>query len=356
MSNVRVAINGFGRIGRLAFRQMFGAEGYEVVAINDLTSPKMLANLLKYDTAQGGYAGVIGEGLHTVSSKEPVFEEDGKTVKVPGSITVDGKEITIYAQPKANLLPWGELNVDVVLECTGFYCSKEKSMAHIEAGAKKVVISAPAGKDLKTIVFSVNEKTLTAEDQVISAASCTTNCLAPMAKALNDAFPIQSGIMTTVHAYTGDQMILDGPHRKGDLRRARAGAANIVPNSTGAAKAIGLVIPELNGKLIGSAQRVPVATGSTTILVAVVKGEDVTADAINAAMKASASESFGYNKDPIVSSDVIGMRFGSLFDATQTMVTKIADGLFQVQVVSWYDNENSYTSQMVRTIKYFAQL
>ena len=356
MSNVRVAINGFGRIGRLAFRQMFGAEGYEVVAINDLTSPKMLANLLKYDTAQGGYAGVIGEGLHTVSSKEPVFEEDGKTVKVPGSITVDGKEITIYAQPKANLLPWGELNVDVVLECTGFYCSKEKSMAHIETGAKKVVISAPAGKDLKTIVFSVNEKTLTAEDQVISAASCTTNCLAPMAKALNDAFPIQSGIMTTVHAYTGDQMILDGPHRKGDLRRARAGAANIVPNSTGAAKAIGLVIPELNGKLIGSAQRVPVATGSTTILVAVVKGEDVTVDAINAAMKASASESFGYNEDPIVSSDVIGMRFGSLFDATQTMVTKIADGLFQVQVVSWYDNENSYTSQMVRTIKYFAQL
>ena len=356
MSNVRVAINGFGRIGRLAFRQMFGAEGYEVVAINDLTSPKMLANLLKYDTAQGGYAGVIGEGLHTVSSKEPVFEEDGKTVKVPGSITVDGKEITIYAQPKANLLPWGELNVDVVLECTGFYCSKEKSMAHIEAGAKKVVISAPAGKDLKTIVFSVNEKTLTAEDQVISAASCTTNCLAPMAKALNDAFPIQSGIMTTVHAYTGDQMILDGPHRKGDLRRARAGAANIVPNSTGAAKAIGLVIPELNKKLIGSAQRVPVATGSTTILVAVVKGEDVTVDAINAAMKASASESFGYNEDPIVSSDVIGMRFGSLFDATQTMVTKIADGLFQVQVVSWYDNENSYTSQMVRTIKYFAQL
>ena len=336
--------------------EVFGAEGYEVVAINDLTSPKMLANLLKYDTAQGGYAGVIGEGLHTVSSKEPVFEEDGKTVKVPGSITVDGKEITIYAQPKANLLPWGELNVDVVLECTGFYCSKEKSMAHIEAGAKKVVISAPAGKDLKTIVFSVNEKTLTAEDQVISAASCTTNCLAPMAKALNDAFPIQSGIMTTVHAYTGDQMILDGPHRKGDLRRARAGAANIVPNSTGAAKAIGLVIPELNGKLIGSAQRVPVATGSTTILVAVVKGEDVTADAINAAMKASASESFGYNEDPIVSSDVIGMRFGSLFDATQTMVTKIADGLFQVQVVSWYDNENSYTSQMVRTIKYFAQL
>ncbi len=354
--SVKVAINGFGRIGRLAFRQMFGAEGYEVVAINDLTSPKMLANLLKYDTAQGGYEGHIGQNLHTVSSKEPVFAEDGKTVVVPGSITVDGKEITIYAQPKAELLPWGEIGVDVVLECTGFYCSKEKSMAHIKAGAKKVVISAPAGKDLKTIVFSVNEKTLNKDDQVISAASCTTNCLAPMAKALNDAFPIQSGIMTTVHAYTGDQMILDGPHRKGDLRRARAGAANIVPNSTGAAKAIGLVIPELNGKLIGSAQRVPVPTGSTTILVAVVKGEDVTVDSINAAMKAQSSASFGYNEDPIVSSDVIGMRFGSLFDATQTMVTKIADGLFQVQVVAWYDNENSYTSQMVRTIKYFAEL
>ena len=354
--SVKVAINGFGRIGRLAFRQMFGAEGYEVVAINDLTSPSMLANLLKYDTAQGGYAGVIGEHAHTISSKEPVLAEDGKTVLVPGSIIVDGKEITIYAKPKADELPWGKLGVDVVLECTGFYVSKEKSMAHIRAGAKKVVISAPAGKDLKTIVFSVNEKTLTPEDQIISAASCTTNCLAPMAKALNDAFPIQSGIMTTVHAYTGDQMILDGPHRKGDLRRARAGAANIVPNSTGAAKAIGLVIPELNGKLIGSAQRVPVPTGSTTILVAVVKGENVTVDAINAAMKAQASASFGYNEDPIVSSDVIGMRFGSLFDATQTMVTKISDGLFQVQVVSWYDNENSYTSQMVRTIKYFAEL
>ncbi len=354
--SVKVAINGFGRIGRLAFRQMFGAEGYEVVAINDLTSPKMLANLLKYDTAQGGYAGHIGEAKHTVTSKEPIFEEDGKTVKVPGSITVDGKEITIYAQPKANLLPWGELGVDVVLECTGFYTSKDKAMAHVEAGAKKVVISAPAGNDLKTIVYSVNEKTLTTDDKVISAASCTTNCLAPMAKALNDAFPIQSGIMTTVHAYTGDQMILDGPQRKGDLRRARAGAANIVPNSTGAAKAIGLVIPELNGKLIGSAQRVPVTTGSTTILVAVVKGEDVTKDAINAAMKAQASASFGYNEDQIVSSDVIGMKYGSLFDATQTMVTKISDGLFQVQVVSWYDNENSYTSQMVRTIKYFAEL
>ena len=353
---VKVAINGFGRIGRLAFRQMFGAEGYEIVAINDLTSPKMLADLLKYDTAQGGYCGRIGENKHTVSSKEPVFEEDGKTVKVPGSITVDGKEITIYAMPKAQDLPWGELDVDVVLECTGFYTSKAKSQAHIDAGAKKVVISAPAGKDLKTIVFSVNENTLTKEDTIISAASCTTNCLAPMAKVLNDYAPIQSGIMSTIHAYTGDQMILDGPHRKGDLRRARAGAANIVPNSTGAAKAIGLVIPELNGKLIGSAQRVPVPTGSTTILTAVVKGKDVTADGINAAMKAAASESFGYNEDQIVSSDVIGMRYGSLFDSTQTMVSKIDDDTYQVQVVSWYDNENSYTSQMVRTIKYFAEL
>ena len=355
MSNVRVAINGFGRIGRLAFRQMFGAEGYEIVAINDLTSPKMLANLLKYDTAQGGYAGHIGENLHTVSSKEPELAEDGKTILKEGSITVDGKEITIYARPKAQDLPWKELKVDVVLECTGFYCSKEKAMAHVEAGARKVVISAPAGKDLPTIVFGVNEKTLAKEDNVISAASCTTNCLAPMAKALNDYAPIQSGIMSTIHAYTGDQMILDGPHRKGDLRRARAGAANIVPNSTGAAKAIGLVIPELNGKLIGSAQRVPVTTGSTTILTAVVKGKDVTAEGINAAMKAAANQSFGYNEDQIVSSDVIGMRFGSLFDATQTMVSKIADDLYEVQVVSWYDNENSYTSQMVRTIKYFAE-
>ncbi|MGI6196646.1 MAG: type I glyceraldehyde-3-phosphate dehydrogenase [Eubacteriales bacterium] len=350
--SVKVAINGFGRIGRLAFRQMFGAEGYEVVAINDLTSPKMLAHLLKYDTAQGNY---VAMG-HTVTSKEPVLAEDGKTVVTPGSITVDGKEITIYAMPKASDLPWGKIGVDVVLECTGFYCSKEKSMAHIEAGAKKVVISAPAGKDLPTIVYSVNEKTLTKDDKVISAASCTTNCLAPMAKALNDYAPIQSGIMTTVHAYTGDQMVLDGPHRKGDLRRARAAAQNIVPNTTGAAKAIGLVIPELNGKLIGSAQRVPTCTGSTTILVAVVKGKDITAEGINAAMKAAANESFGYNEDMIVSSDIIGMRFGSLFDATQTMVAKIDDDTYQVQVVSWYDNENSYTSQMVRTIKYFAEL
>ncbi|HRM79351.1 MAG TPA: type I glyceraldehyde-3-phosphate dehydrogenase [Gemmiger qucibialis] len=340
---VKVAINGFGRIGRLAFRQMFEAEGYEVVAINDLTSPKMLAHLLKYDTAQGSFLGKIGENKHTVEATED-------------SIIVDGKEIKIYAIKDAKDCPWGEIGVDVVLECTGFYTSKEKSMAHIAAGAKKVVISAPAGNDLKTIVYSVNEKTLTKDDQVISAASCTTNCLAPMADTLNKTFPIVSGIMTTVHAYTGDQMILDGPQRKGDLRRARAGAQNIVPNSTGAAKAIGLVIPELNGKLIGSAQRVPVPTGSTTILVAVVKGKDVTKEAINAAMKAAASQSFGYNEDQIVSSDVIGMRYGSLFDATQTMVAKIDDDTYQVQVVSWYDNENSYTSQMVRTIKYFAEL
>ena len=354
--SVKVAINGFGRIGRLAFRQMFGAEGYEIVAINDLTSPKMLANLLKYDSAQGGYAGRIGDGLHTVSSKEPELAEDGKTVLKPGSITVDGKEITIYAKANAAELPWKELKVDVVLECTGFYCSKEKSMAHINAGARKVVISAPAGKDLPTIVYNVNHETLTKDDSVISAASCTTNCLAPMAKALNDIAPIQSGIMSTIHAYTGDQMLLDGPHRKGDLRRARAGAANIVPNSTGAAKAIGLVIPELNGKLIGSAQRVPVTTGSTTILTAVVKYDgELTAEVINAAMKKAANESYGYNEDPIVSSDVIGMRFGSLFDATQTMVCSLGGGLYEVQVVSWYDNENSYTSQMVRTIKYFSE-
>ena len=340
---VKVAINGFGRIGRLAFRQMFEAEGYEVVAINDLTSPKMLAHLLKYDTAQGSFLGKIGENKHTVEATED-------------SIIVDGKEIKIYAIKDAKDCPWGQIGVDVVLECTGFYTSKEKSMAHIAAGAKKVVISAPAGNDLKTIVYSVNEKTLTKDDQVISAASCTTNCLAPMADTLNKTFPIVSGIMTTVHAYTGDQMILDGPQRKGDLRRARAGAQNIVPNTTGAAKAIGLVIPELNGKLIGSAQRVPVPTGSTTILVAVVKGKDVTKESINAAMKAAASQSFGYNEDPIVSSDVIGMRYGSLFDATQTMVAKIDDDTYQVQVVSWYDNENSYTSQMVRTIKYFAEL
>ena len=339
---VKVAINGFGRIGRLAFRQMFDADGYEVVAINDLTSPKMLAHLLKYDTAQGGFCGKFGEGKHTVEATED-------------SIIVDGKEIKIYKEADANNCPWGALKVDVVLECTGFYVSKEKSQAHINAGARKVVISAPAGNDLPTIVYNVNHTTLTKEDNIISAASCTTNCLAPMAKALNDYAAIQSGIMSTIHAYTGDQMILDGPQRKGDLRRARAGAANIVPNSTGAAKAIGLVIPELNGKLIGSAQRVPTPTGSTTILVAVVKGKDVTKEGINAAMKAAATESYGYCEEEIVSSDIIGMKFGSLFDATQTMVSKIDDDTYQVQVLSLYDNENSYTSQMVRTIKYFSE-
>ena len=335
---VKVAINGFGRIGRLAFRQMFGAEGYEVVAINDLTSPAMLAHLLKYDSSQGKY-----EKADTVSAGED-------------SIKVDGKEIKIYACPDANNCPWGELKVDVVLECSGFYTSKEKAQAHINAGARKVVISAPAGNDLPTIVYNTNHKTLKASDTIISAASCTTNCLAPMADALNNYAPIQSGIMLTIHAYTGDQMTLDGPQRNGDLRRSRAAAVNIVPNSTGAAKAIGLVIPELNGKLIGSAQRVPVPTGSTTVLTAVVKKAGVTVDEINAAMKAAATESFGYNTDLIVSSDVVGMRFGSLFDATQTMASQISDDTYEVQVVSWYDNENSYTSQMVRTIKYFSEL
>ena len=335
---VKVAINGFGRIGRLAFRQMFGAEGFEVVAINDLTSPKMLAHLLKYDSTQGRYA-----LADTVTAGED-------------SITVDGKEIKIYAKANAAELPWGEIGVDVVLECTGFYTSKEKAQAHIDAGAKKVVISAPAGKDLPTVVFGVNENVLTPDDKIISAASCTTNCLAPMANALNKYAPIQSGIMSTIHAYTGDQMVLDGPHRKGDLRRARAAAVNIVPNSTGAAKAIGLVIPELNGKLIGSAQRVPVPTGSTTILTAVVKGKDITVEGINAAMKSASNQSFGYTEELLVSSDIVGIRYGSLFDATQTMVAQIAEDLYQVQVVSWYDNENSYTSQMVRTIKYFAEL
>ena len=330
---VKVAINGFGRIGRLAFRQMFGAEGYDVVAINDLTSPKMLAHLLKYDSSQGTYA-----KADTVSAGED-------------TITVDGKTLKIYKEPDANNCPWGELGVDVVLECSCFYTSKEKAQAHINAGAKKVVISAPAGNDLPTIVYNVNHKTLTKDDKIISAASCTTNCLAPMAKALNDLAGIKSGIMSTIHAYTRDQMILDGPQRKGDLRTSRAGAINIVPNSTGAAKAIGLVIPELNGKLIGSAQRVPTPTGSTTILVATVE-KSVTKEEINAAMKAAATESFGYNEEEIVSSDIVGSTYGSIFDATQTMVGE--DNL--VQVVSWYDNENSYTSQMVRTIKYFAEL
>ena len=334
---VKVAINGFGRIGRLAFRQMFGAEGYEVVAINDLTSPKMLAHLLKYDSSQGTY-----EKAATVKAGED-------------SITVDGQEIKIYAFPDANNCPWGEIGVDVVLECSGFYTSKEKAQAHINAGAKKVVISAPAGNDLPTVVYNTNHTILKPEDTIISAASCTTNCLAPMADALNKYAPIQSGIMCTIHAYTGDQMTLDGPQRKGDLRRSRAAAVNIVPNSTGAAKAIGLVIPELNGKLIGAAQRVPTPTGSTTILTAVVDGE-VTVDQINAAMKAASTESFGYNTDEIVSSDIVGMRYGSLFDSTQTMVLPLDNGTTEVQVVSWYDNENSYTSQMVRTIKYFAEL
>ena len=334
---VKVAINGFGRIGRLAFRQMFGAEGYDVVAINDLTSPKMLAHLLKYDSSQGTYA---------LADKVEATDD---------SIIVDGKEIKIYAKANAEELPWGEIGVDVFLECTGLYTSKEKASAHIKAGARKVVISAPAGNDLPTIVYNVNHNVLKPEDTVISAASCTTNCLAPMAKALNDLAPNKSGIMCTIHAYTGDQMTLDGPQRKGDLRRSRAAAVNIVPNSTGAAKAIGLVIPELNGKLIGAAQRVPTPTGSTTILTAVVDGE-VTVDQINAAMKAASTESFGYNTDEIVSSDIVGMRYGSLFDSTQTMVLPLDNGTTEVQVVSWYDNENSYTSQMVRTIKYFAEL
>ena len=332
----KIAINGFGRIGRLSFRKMFEDDKFDVVAINDLATTEMLAYLLKYDSVQGNFG-------HDVDHDEE-------------HIIVGDKKIRIYKEADPAKLPWGELGVDIVLECTGFFASKAKAQAHIDAGAKKVLISAPAGSDLPTIVYGVNEKTLTKEDNIISAASCTTNCLAPMAKALNDYREVRTGFMTTIHAYTGDQMILDGPHKKNNFRRARAGAINIVPNSTGAAKAIGLVIPELNGKLIGSAQRVPVPTGSTTILTAVVKGTDVTVEGINAAMKAAASESFGYNEDPIVSSDVIGMRYGSLFDATQTMVSKIADNLYEVQVVSWYDNENSYTSQMVRTIKYFAEL
>ncbi len=334
---VKVAINGFGRIGRLAFRQMFKAEGFEIVAINDLTSPAVLAHLLKYDSTQGKYA-----LADTVSATDD-------------SIIVDGVEIRIYKESDAKNLPWADLDVDVVLECTGFYTSKAKAQAHIDAGAKHVIISAPAGNDLPTIVYNVNHETLTNEDTIISAASCTTNCLAPMAKALNDAYSIQSGIMCTIHSYTGDQMTLDGPQRKGDLRRSRAAAVNIVPNSTGAAKAIGLVIPELAGKLIGSAQRVPTPTGSTTLLTAVIKGNPTVAD-INAVMKAASNESFGYNEDEIVSSDVIGMTYGSLFDSTQTMVLPINDELSEVQVVSWYDNENSYTSQMVRTIKHFGKL
>ena len=334
---VRVAINGFGRIGRLAFRQMFGAEGYEIVAINDLTSPSMLAHLLKYDSAQGTYA---------LADKVEAKED---------SIVVDGKEIKIYAEADPAKLPWGELDVDVVLECTGFFASKDKAMAHVNAGAKKVVISAPAGNDLPTIVFGVNEGTLTKDDQVISAASCTTNCLAPMADTLNKLAKIRKGYMTTVHAYTGDQMTLDGPQRKGDLRRARAAAVNIVPNSTGAAKAIGLVIPELKGVLDGGAQRVPVPTGSLTQLVAVVEGA-VTAEQVNETKKKAADQSFGYTEEELVSSDIIGINYGSLFDATQTTVMDMGNNETLVKVVSWYDNENSYTSQMVRTIKYFSEL
>ena len=334
---IKVAINGFGRIGRLAFRQMFNKEGYEVVAINDLTSPDMLAHLLKYDSVQKRYEG------HTIESTED-------------SIIVDGKEIKIFKEPEPQNLPWKELDVDVVFECTGFFTKKDKAMAHIEAEAKKVIISAPAGDDVKTIVYGVNENILDKDDVIISAASCTTNCLAPMAYNLNKLANIESGIMITVHAYTGDQMILDGPHRKGDLRRARAGACNIVPNSTGAAKAIGLVIPELKGKLIGSAQRVPVPTGSSTILIAVVKGTDITVEKINEYMKQNSNDSYGYTEDPIVSSDIIGSTAGSVFDATQTMVNKIGEDLYQVQVVSWYDNENGYTSQMIRTANYLKEL
>jgi glyceraldehyde 3-phosphate dehydrogenase len=334
---VKVAINGFGRIGRLAFRQMFMAEGYEVVAINDLTNPIMLAHLLKYDSGQGRYA-----LADKVEAKE-------------NSIVVDGKEIQIYASRDPKDLPWGELDVDVVLECTGFFTSKDKATAHLIAGAKKVVISAPAGNDLPTIVYGVNETILTKEDTIISAASCTTNCLAPMAAALNKLAPIEKGFMTTIHAYTGDQMTLDGPHPKGDLRRARAAAVNIVPTSSGAAKAIGLAIPELSGKLDGVSQRVPVKTGSLTELVSVVN-KTVTKEEVNSAMKAAADGSFGYTEEELVSSDIIGITYGSLFDATQTKVTSLAEGKTLVKTVSWYDNENSYTSQMVRTIKYFAEL
>lgn len=334
---VRVAINGFGRIGRLAFRQMFGTEEFQVVAINDLTSPRMLAHLLKYDSTQGTY--LLAQA---VSHDE-------------GAILVAGQRIPIYAESDACKLSWGELGVDVVLECTGFYTTREKASSHLKAGAKKVVISAPAGEDVPTIVYNVNHHTLKPEDRIVSAASCTTNCLAPMAKALNDCHPILSGIMCTIHGYTGDQMTLDGPQRKGDLRRSRAAAVNIVPNSTGAAKAIGLVIPELKGKLIGAAQRVPTPTGSTTLLHAVVQGQ-TTAEELNAAIRAQTNESFGYNTDEIVSSDIIGMRYGSLFDATQTMVMNMDHNTAHVQVVSWYDNENSYTTQMVRTIQYLSDL
>lgn len=335
----KVAINGFGRIGRLTFRQIFNRDDFEVVAINDLTQPDMLAYLLKYDSTQGGFHN------HTVTHTDH-------------SITVDDHEIEIYKEPDPSKLPWAKLGVDLVLECTGLFCSKDKSQAHINAGAKKVLISAPAGNDLPTIVYGVNHEILTAKDTIVSAASCTTNCLAPMAKALNDYRELRTGFMTTIHAYTGDQMILDGPHRKNDFRRARAAAVNIVPNSTGAAKAIGLVIPELDGKLMGSAQRVPVATGSITILDAVLKdsSETVTLEGIHEAMKNATDDSFGYTEERLVSSDIIGMTYGSLFDATQTLVARSGTGVFQVHVVSWYDNEMSYVHQLVRTMNHMGNL
>lgn len=335
----RLAINGFGRIGRLAFRKILEVGELEIVAINDLTNPKMLAHLLKYDSVQGAFNG------HEIDYTE-------------SSIIVDNKEIPVYSESDASKLPWKELDIDVVLECTGFYTSKSKSQAHIDAGAKKVLISAPAGNDLPTIVFNVNHDKLTAEDKIVSAASCTTNCLAPMAKTLNDYRELRTGFMTTIHAYTGDQMLLDGPHRKGDLRRARAGAINIVPTSSGAASAIGLVIPELDGKLIGSAQRVPVPSGSLTILDATLKDETdtVSVEGINEAMKKAANDSFGYNEEEIVSSDVIGMSYGSLFDATETLAQKCGTHIYEVRIVAWYDNEMSYVSQMVRTLKYMVTL
>jgi len=334
MNTVKVAINGFGRIGRLAFRQIYNMEGIEVVAINDLTKPNVLAHLLKYDTAQGRFG-------------QDVTHSDS-------SISVNGKDITIYAQKDPSQIPWGQHDVDVVLECTGFFTDKEKAEGHIKAGAKRVVISAPATGDMKTVVFNVNHSILDGSETVISCASCTTNCLAPMAKVLNDSFGIVTGLMLTVHAYTSDQNTQDAPHAKGDLRRARAAAENIVPNTTGAAKAIGLVLPELKGKLDGSAQRVPTVTGSLTELT-VILTKKTTAEEVNAAMKAAANESFGYNTDEIVSSDIIGTKFGSLFDATQTKVMTMGDAQL-VKTVSWYDNEMSYVSQLVRTVHYFAGL
>jgi len=336
---IRLAINGFGRIGRLAFRKAMELDNFEVVAINDLTSPSMLAYLLKYDSVQGGYLG------HEVSNTDH-------------SLIVDGKEITIYAEPDASKLPWKENNIDLVLECTGFYTSKAKSQAHIDAGAKKVLISAPAGNDLKTIVYGVNHQTLTPDDVIVSGASCTTNCLAPMAKALNDYREVRTGFMTTIHAYTGNQKLVDSPSKGDKYRRSRAAAINIVPTTTGAAQAIGNVIPELAGKLIGSAQRVPVASGSITILDATLKDttDSVSVEGINAIMKAEQSESFGYNDDEIVSSDVLGMSYGSLFDATQTLAQRCGTHIYEVRVVAWYDNEMSYVSQLIRTMVHMASL